>query len=94
MAAARLEVIRQMVERTNAHDLEGMSALMHEDHRSEQPFHPAVSFSSSVRARSRTFSGTRASISAPNASAWPSPTAPRGSTDNTAASRSGMLTAA
>lgn len=44
MAATGLEVIRQMVERTNAHDLEGMAALMHEDYRSEQPFHPARGF--------------------------------------------------
>ena len=44
MAATGLEVIRQMVERTNAHDLEGMAALMHEDYQSEQPFHPARGF--------------------------------------------------
>ena len=29
MGATALEVIREMVERTNAHDLEGMAALMH-----------------------------------------------------------------
>ena len=34
----------QMVERTNAHDLEGMAALMHKDYQSEQPFHPARGF--------------------------------------------------
>ena len=44
MAATGLEVIRQMVERTNAHDLEGMAALMHKDYQSEQPFHPARGF--------------------------------------------------
>ena len=44
MAATGLEVIREMVERTNAHDLEGMAALMHEDYQSEQPFHPARGF--------------------------------------------------
>ena len=44
MAATGLEVILQMVERTNAHDLEGMAALMHEDYQSEQPFHPARGF--------------------------------------------------
>ena len=33
-----------MVERTNAHDLEGMAALMREDYQSEQPFHPARGF--------------------------------------------------
>ena len=44
VAATGLEVIRQMVERTNAHDLEGMAALMHQDYRSEQPFHPARGF--------------------------------------------------
>ena len=44
MAATGLEVIQQMVERTNAHDLEGMAALMHEDYQSEQPFlRPAAS---------------------------------------------------
>lgn len=44
MATTGLEVIGQMVERTNAHDLEGMAALMHEDYQSEQPFHPARGF--------------------------------------------------
>ena len=44
MAATGLEVIRELVERTNAHDLEGMAALMHEDYESEQPFHPARGF--------------------------------------------------
>ena len=44
MAATGLDVIRQMVERTNAHDLEGMAALMHEDYQIEQPFHPARGF--------------------------------------------------
>ena len=44
MAATGLEVIREMVERTNAHDLEGMAALMHKDYQSEQPFHPARGF--------------------------------------------------
>ena len=44
VAATGMEVIRQMVERTNAHDLEGMAALMHEDYQSEQPFHPARGF--------------------------------------------------
>ena len=44
MATTGLEVIRQMVERTNAHDLEGMAALMHKDYQSEQPFHPARGF--------------------------------------------------
>ena len=44
MAATGLEVIEQMVERTNAHDLEGMAALMHKDYQSEQPFHPARGF--------------------------------------------------
>jgi hypothetical protein len=29
-----------MVERTNAHDLEGMTALIHKDYQSKQPFHP------------------------------------------------------
>jgi hypothetical protein len=29
-----LDVILQLVERTNAHDLEGMAALMHEDYQS------------------------------------------------------------
>ena len=44
MATTGLEVIRQLVERTNAHDLEGMAALMHKDYQSEQPFHPARGF--------------------------------------------------
>ena len=44
MAANGLEVIREMVERTNAHDLEGMAALIHKDYQSEQPFHPARGF--------------------------------------------------
>jgi ketosteroid isomerase-like protein len=44
VAATGLEVIRRMVERTNAHDLEGMAALMDEDYQSEQPFHPARGF--------------------------------------------------
>ena len=44
MAATGLEVIQQMVERTNAHDLGGMAALMHKDYQSEQPFHPARGF--------------------------------------------------
>jgi len=44
MAASGFEVIQQMVERTNAHDLEGTAALMHKDYQSEQPFHPARGF--------------------------------------------------
>lgn len=44
VAITGLEVIRQMVERTNAHDLEGLASLIHEDYQSEQPFHPARGF--------------------------------------------------
>ena len=36
--------LREMVERTNAHDLEGMAVLIHQDYQSEQPFHPARGF--------------------------------------------------
>ena len=49
VTATGLDVIRQMVERTNAHDLEGMAALMHEDYQSEQPFHPARGFGGRAR---------------------------------------------
>ncbi|KGN30386.1 hypothetical protein N802_07010 [Knoellia sinensis KCTC 19936] len=44
MTATAVEVITQIAERTNAHDLEGLAALFHEDYQSEQPFHPARGF--------------------------------------------------
>ncbi len=51
MVATGFEIIRQMVERTNAHDLAGMAALMHQDYQSEQPFHPARGFSGRAQMR-------------------------------------------
>ena len=44
MTSAGPDVVRQMAERMNAHDLDGMVALMHPDYGSEQPFHPARNF--------------------------------------------------
>ncbi len=51
MAAEGVEVIQQMAERTTAHDLDGMAALMHEDYRSVQPLHPARGFSGRAQMR-------------------------------------------
>lgn len=44
MTADSSDVVRQMMDRMNAHDLDGMAALMHPDYVSEQPFHPARNF--------------------------------------------------
>lgn len=44
MVERAVEVVRQLRDRTNAHDLEGMAARFHPDYVSEQPFHPARSF--------------------------------------------------
>lgn len=38
------DLVFRMAERMNAHDLDGMVALMHPDYRSEQPFHPDRNF--------------------------------------------------
>src|SRR5438093_3069141 len=35
----------RLVEATNDHDVDGMTARMHEDYRSEQPLHPEAGFS-------------------------------------------------
>src|SRR6478609_9756787 len=44
MVDTALAVVTRLTERTNAHDLEGMVALIHPDYRSEQPLHPARNF--------------------------------------------------
>ncbi len=44
MADDGLAVVTRLAERTAAHDLEGMVALIHPDYRSEQPLHPARNF--------------------------------------------------
>jgi ketosteroid isomerase-like protein len=38
------DLVFRMADRMNAHDLDGMVALMHPDYRSEQPFHPQRNF--------------------------------------------------
>jgi ketosteroid isomerase-like protein len=44
-------VIDQLVERMNAHDLDGVVGLMHPDYHSEQPAHPAREFGTSAQVR-------------------------------------------
>ena len=44
MTAEGPDVVRQLMDRMNAHDLEGMVALVHPDYASEQPLHPARNF--------------------------------------------------
>jgi ketosteroid isomerase-like protein len=44
MADDGVAVVERLAERTSAHDLEGMVALIHPDYRSEQPLHPARNF--------------------------------------------------
>ena len=45
------QVIDQLVERMNAHDLDGVVGLMHPDYHSEQPAHPAREFGTSAQVR-------------------------------------------
>ena len=44
MAPNGSDILRRLAERMNAHDLDGMVALMHPDYASEQPVHPARNF--------------------------------------------------
>jgi ketosteroid isomerase-like protein len=45
------QVIDQLVERMNAHDLDGVVGLMYPDYHSEQPAHPAREFGTSAQVR-------------------------------------------